>query len=50
VLDLQVVFKRAYDNGAYADLIDYTRPPKALLAPDDTAWAEALMREKELRT
>lgn len=50
VLDLQAVFERAYENGAYADLIDYTRPPKSPLSPDDAGWADALMCEKGLRS
>lgn len=50
VLDLQAVFERAYDNGAYADLIDYKRPPRAPLDPDEAAWVDALLREKGLRS
>jgi hypothetical protein len=48
-LDLQAVFERCYDNGAYADLIDYARPPQVPLDPDDAAWAETLLREKGVR-
>lgn len=49
VLDLQAVFERCYENGAYADLIDYTRPPQASLASDDASWVDSLLREKGLR-
>lgn len=35
VLDLQAVFERCYENGAYTDLIDYNEEPDAPLAPDD---------------
>jgi hypothetical protein len=45
VLDLQAVFERCYENGAYTDRINYTRPPKPPLPADDAAWAEALLRE-----
>ena len=44
-LDLQAVFERSYENGAYADVIDYTRPPKVALSADDAGWAERLLRE-----
>ncbi len=49
VLDLQAVFERCYDNGAYSDLLDYTRPPQEPLAEQDAAWADTLLREKGLR-
>ncbi len=49
VLDLQAAFERSYENGAYADVIDYRRPPKTPLDPDDAAWAEGLLKEKGLR-
>lgn len=45
-LDLQAVFARCYDNGAYADVIDYTRPPKVALSAEDAAWAESLLSAK----
>lgn len=50
VLDLQAVFERCYENGAYADLIDYGDEPDVPLAPDDAAWADDLLRQKELRS
>ncbi len=48
-LDLQAVFERGYENGAYADVIDYRRPPKTPLNLDDAVWAEDLLKEKGLR-
>lgn len=50
VLDLQAVFNRCYENGAYADLIDYSADPEVPLAPDDMAWATELLRQKGLRS
>jgi len=38
-LPLQAAFDRAYDNGAYANVIDYSRQ----LAPREWAWAQALI-------
>lgn len=50
VLDLQAVFERCYEHGAYADLIDYSVDPKTPLAPEDAAWADELLRQKGLRS
>jgi len=47
--DLQAVFARCYDNGAYADLVDYGRPPPAHLSSKEAAWADDLLRGKGLR-
>ena len=49
VLDMQTVFDRCYDNGDYADLIDYQREPNAPLVPDEAAWLNALLQERGLR-
>lgn len=48
-LDLQAVFDRAYDNGGYADLVDYTQPPSTPLSDAEAAWLAELLREKGLR-
>lgn len=47
-LDLQAVFDRNYDEGAYASQIDYTQEPNPPLTGDDAVWTEALLREKGL--
>ncbi len=49
VLDLQAAFGRAFDVGAFADVIDYSLPPVPPLAADDAAWADRLLKEKGLR-
>ncbi len=49
VLDVQAVLDRCYDNGGYADLIDYHRPPSAPLSPEEAAWVDGLLRGKGLR-
>ena len=48
-LDLQAVFNRCYDNGGYADLIDYRRPPPVDLSPEEAAWLDGLLKGKGLR-
>ncbi len=49
ILDLQAVFDRCYDEGAFARRVDYRRDPSPPLAGGDAAWADALLREKGLR-
>ena len=50
VLDLQVILDALYDAGYYQDKIDYEDEPEPPLKPEDAAWADALLREKGLRT
>jgi DUF971 family protein len=49
VLDVQRVLDQCYVNGYYAELIDYRAEPAVPLSQDDTAWVDALLREKGLR-
>jgi hypothetical protein len=39
VVDLQEVFDRAFDQGAYGDTIDYDQPPSVPLSEADLKWA-----------
>lgn len=39
VLDLQKVFERTYENGAYGRTVDYTRAIEPVLSAADGAWA-----------
>jgi hypothetical protein len=48
-LDLQAVFDRNYDEGAYLYQIDYTAGPVPPLSAEDARWADALLRAKGLR-
>jgi hypothetical protein len=48
-LDLQAVFDRLYEEGAYLRKIDYTQEPVPPLNAEDAAWADALLRAKGLR-
>lgn len=49
VLDLQAVFDRCYDEGAYARRFDYSRPPRIPLTGEAVEWADGLLRERGLR-
>ncbi len=49
-LDLQAVFIQCYDNGGYAELIDYRQPPPLALSPEETAWLDGLLKGKGLRS
>lgn len=44
VVDLQAAFNRCYDNGAFADLIDYSQPPPVLLSQEERAWAQQVLQ------
>jgi hypothetical protein len=48
-LDLQAVFALCYDNGGYADFVDYGQPPRTTLSPTEAAWVDGLLRGKGLR-
>jgi hypothetical protein len=49
-LDLQTVFNQCYEDGAYADVIDYSQPPPPPpFSPDDEAWIDELLKSKGLR-
>ena len=41
VADLQGPLNRCYDNGAYADLVDYSRPAPVALSSDEAGWVQA---------
>lgn len=49
VLDLQVVLEQAYHRGGYQDDLDYEGNPEPPLEEADSAWADALLRERGLR-
>jgi hypothetical protein len=48
LLDLQAVLDQCYQNGGYDD-IDYASEPEPPLKKDDSAWADALLREQRRR-
>lgn len=50
ILDLQAVFDSAYDAGPYRRDVDYQQDPPTPLNSEDAVWADALLREKGLRT
>ena len=43
--DLQSVFNRVYDGGRYPVFIKYTQPCDPPLTPEQTVWAETILRE-----
>ena len=42
VLDLQAVFEKCYENGGYADLINYKNAPPAPLTEEEEKWVKEL--------
>ena len=49
VLDLQTVFTRCYDQGAFGGKIDYDRDPVTTLADDDRKWLRDLLKQQTVR-
>ncbi len=43
LLKLQAVFDKCYDNGGYADVIDYAQPPPAPLSLDEQYWLKTTL-------
>jgi hypothetical protein len=46
VLDLQAVFSRCYDNGGYADFLDYSQASPVPLSPEEGAWVDQMWQER----
>jgi hypothetical protein len=49
VLDLQTVFARCYDQGAFGGKIDYGRDPVTTLADEDHKWLKDWLKQQKLR-
>jgi hypothetical protein len=47
LLNLQAVFEKCYENGRYADVIDYTQPPPAPLSLDEQHWVKTTLFKSE---
>lgn len=48
-LDLQEAFTEVFDEGVYAELIQYRRPPEPPLNEKDAIWADQLLQSRGLR-
>jgi hypothetical protein len=49
VLDLQALINQVYDRAGYDFEIDYSAEPVPALSEPDAVWADAWLRERELR-
>ena len=49
MVDLAAIFAQCYDNGGYAELVDYGVAPLAPLTEDEAVWVDALLKDKGLR-
>lgn len=49
LLDLQVVVNRAYGEGPYRRIVDYSGEPEPALRTEDAGWADELLRTAGLR-
>jgi hypothetical protein len=45
VLNLPAIFDQCYDNGGYADFVDYRQLPPVLLTDEEAAWMQTLFEE-----
>ena len=46
VLDFQAIFEHCYDNGGYADFVDYRRAPTPPLVGSDAEWAALWLQQQ----
>ena len=49
VLDMQAAVARAYDQGDFLKLIDYTRDPATRLTDENRGWLNERLKEDKLR-
>jgi hypothetical protein len=49
VLDLHAAFARCYDQGDFANKIDYQRDPPTSLTDEDREWLNDLLKQQTLR-
>jgi Protein of unknown function (DUF4058) len=49
LVDLQALLNEVYDRAAYDFRIDYTATPIPPLSEADAAWADSLLRERDVR-
>ncbi|MBM2849198.1 MAG: hypothetical protein HW418_2140 [Anaerolineales bacterium] len=47
LLNLQAVFNKCYENGRYAEVMDYTQPPPAPLSLDEQHWVKTNLFKTE---
>ena len=50
VVDLQAAFTRAFDQGGFAEQIDYQKDPATRLSEHNRGWLDAKMREAKRRS
>lgn len=49
VIDLHTCFSRAFEQGGFAEQIDYKRDPAASLSDDDRQWLDDILKHHNLR-
>jgi hypothetical protein len=50
MLDIQRMVDELFTRGRFGSILNYQRDPAVPLTPEDAAWADALLREKGLRS
>jgi hypothetical protein len=49
VLDLHTAFSRCYDQGGFANKIDYSTDPQTSLSVEDKQWLDEVLKQQKLR-
>jgi hypothetical protein len=50
IIDLHSVFLRGFEQGGFAEKIDYRRDPATTLRPDQREWLDSLLKQQKLRS
>ncbi len=50
VLDVQAVLGQTYEDGSYADRIDYRARCRPPLSPEDQRWANEIIKKAKARS
>jgi Protein of unknown function (DUF4058) len=49
IVDLHTTFLRSFEQGSFAEQLDYSRDPTTKLAPEKLEWLDAFLRQQKLR-
>ena len=49
IVDLHTTFLRSFEQGSFAEQLDYSRDPATRLAPEKLEWLDSFLRQQKLR-
>jgi Protein of unknown function (DUF4058) len=50
IVDLHTTFLRSFEQGSFADKIDYARDPATTLQPEHQEWLDSFLKQQKLRS